>query len=130
MIKREAQFSQRFANWLRSSPQMSGPYELKQTTKDSLPFSCVAEHQLNALLACNSDKGFWYKISDQSQGIKPFDGIYYRNSPAWIVIKYPRFFVIIGIQTFIFEKKRSKRKSLTAERAKEISVKTVIFWDH
>lgn len=126
MIKRESKFiSKSFHPWIRAYPMLSGPFEFKQTRTSSISLSCVSDHQLNALMACKSDKGFFYKISDESQGYKPFDGFYYRNAPAHVVIKYPNKFEIIDVETFIMEKKRSKVKSLTSKRASEISVLTV-----
>lgn len=127
MIKREAAFTPVFHSWLRAhfKEWMTSPYELKQTTTGSISFSCVREQQLNALVACTTDRGFYYKISDESSGFKPFDGVFFRNSPAWIIIKFPGKFEIIEINTYVLEMNRSKRKSLTSQRANEISVKTV-----
>lgn len=125
MKKREADFGILFRSWLKANPMFSGAFELKQTTGNSIPFSSVAEHQIDALLAARSDKGILYKAPDDSRGIKPFDYFYLRNTPSFVVIKYPKHFDIIGVDTFLLEKERSKRKSLTADRAKAISVITV-----
>lgn len=128
MIKREAKFAGKFRSWLRANPFMTAPYELKQTTSSSIRFDAVSEHQIDCLMACKSDKGFFYKISDESRGFKPFDGFFFRNSPAYIVIKFPGHFEIIDVETFVKEKLRSlkaKRSSLTSSRAKEISIVSV-----
>lgn len=122
MNKDEAKFTPRFRSWLRANPQVSGAFELKHTRgKDYLPFREVVEHQLDALLACVGDRGFSYKISDDSIGAKPFDLLYYRNSGAYIVISYPDFFCLITVKKFIKEKENSTRKSLIADRAKVIA---------
>ena len=122
MKKREAEWTTtKFRKWIKKNPLISAPIEIKLTTKDSIPFSAVAEHQLDALLACKSDKGFLWKIPDFGF-TNPFDCLYYRNSPAFIVIKYPKGHFVIDVETFVLEKERSKRKSLTYARAKEIAL--------
>lgn len=119
--KREAKWSSTvFRKWLGEYPIVPGPIEIKYVTTGSLLFSAVLDHQLAALLAASSKKGFIYKIPDLGQR-NPFDFIYYRNSAAWIVIKYPKGFVIISADLFVHESKHSKRRSLTWERAKEIA---------
>lgn len=122
MKKREADFGILFRHWLRANPMFSAAFELKQTTKDCIPFSSVEEHQLLYLAAIRSNKGTLIRV--QGTGGEP-DYIYLRNSPAYVVFKYPKSFHIIGIEAFILEKGRSKRKSLTEARAKEISIKSV-----
>lgn len=123
MIKSEAKFQTLFSHWVKAEFLTDGGYafELKHTRgSDSLPFSAVEDHQLNALKAA-SGKGFFYKISDESKGYKPFDCFTMRGCEAYIVIKYPSFFVLIQIDDFLKEKAKSKRKSLTADRAKQIA---------
>ncbi len=128
MMKREAKFTQLFRHWLKANPefcQRSGAFELKQTTSGSIAFSAVKEHQIIALEAVAGNSGLLYKAPDDSRGIKPFDLFYLRQSPAYIVIKFPKHFEIITVMTFVLERDRSKKKSLTAGRAKEISVVSV-----
>lgn len=126
MKKREAQFTLLFRHYLKANPMFSAVFELKQTTTNSIAFNVVKEHQINALRSVASNAGFLYKIPDDSIGAKPFDLVYYLNAPAYVVIKYPSCFVFIGIETFLLERDRSKRKSLIEDRAKEISIKTVM----
>lgn len=125
MQKREADFTLRFRAWLRANPQISAAFELKQTTGSSLPFSNVQEHQADALQAVKSKHGLLYKAPDDSRGVKPFDLFYLRQEPAFVVIKYPDAFHLIDIDTFLLEKSRSKRKSLTSVRAEQLSTVTV-----
>lgn len=125
MKKREADFGILFRSWLKANPLFSAAFELKQTTSNSFPFSSVEDHQIDALLAAKSEKGILYKAPDDSRGVKPFDFFYLRGAPAFIVIKYPKNFHIIGVDTFILERERSQRKSLTSERAEAISMITV-----
>ncbi len=128
MIKREAKFGLTFRAWMKANPQTfphGAVFELKQTST-SLPFCAVQEHQINALLATSEGEGgMLYKIPDDSRGIKPFDMFYAKRMPAFIVIKFPKKFEIISVGTFVLEMNRSNRKSLTAQRASEISIISV-----
>ncbi len=130
MIKREAKFTVLFRHWLMANPMWSAAFELKQTTNDSLPFSAVQEHQLDALLAVSEGaKGLLYKAPDDSRGVKPMDLLYLRNADAYVVIKYPEFFCLIDVDAFIKEKEKSNkkgnRKSLTSDRAQAIAYKVI-----
>ncbi len=128
MQKREANFGLLFRHWHKANIRRM-PYhfnfELKQTTKDSISFSDVQEHQIEFLLAGQNGNGLMYKIPDDSRGIKPFDGFFCSNIPGYIIIKFPKYFEIISVSTFVLERDRSKRKSLTSSRAREISVISV-----
>jgi len=127
MIKLEAKFCTIYQQWILARGYKKGvqsaPWEAKHCRgKDSIPFDDVPEHQRASLFACTTDRGHIYKISDQSSGQKPFDGVYFRNSPAYLVFAYTKMFYIISIHNFLHEVKTSKRKSLTEQRAKEISI--------
>jgi len=126
MKKREADFGRLFRHWLKTTAMISAAFELKQTISNSLPFSDVQEHQIDALSAAASRTGILFKIPDDSRGVKPFDFFYLRHSLAFVVIKYPRFFCLIELEAFLREKEISKRKSLTSERAKAISYISVL----
>lgn len=119
--KREADFGILLRHWLKANPTFSTAYELKQTSGTSIPFSCLEEHQAIYLQAIKSNQGTLIRVQGVSG--EP-DYIYLRNCPASVVIKFPREFSIIDIDTFLMEKKRSKRKSLTVARAREISTIT------
>lgn len=121
MKKREANFGTLFRHWLMAHPMMSAAFELKQTKGNSLPFSDVQEHQINALQAAWTYNGILYKAPDDSRGVKPFDFFYLRSASAFVVIRYPKMFCLIAVDQFVKEKNKSKRKSLTSERAREIA---------
>lgn len=125
MKKREADFGIYFRHWLKANPRYSAAFELKQTTGTSIPFSDVAEHQLDALEAVTSKNGILYKAPDDSRGVKPFDYFYLRNAPAYVVLKFPDAFHLISVASFKDEMVKSKRKSITSVRSKEISVVSV-----
>ena len=121
-MRREANFQTLFRHWIRAYPMLhSCAFELKQTTKNYISFSDVQEHQIDALIAASSTKGLLYKAPDDSRGIKPFDMFYLKLADSFVVIRYPEFFCLIKIRKFLQEKGRSKKKSLTATRARCIS---------
>jgi hypothetical protein len=111
-------------HYLKANPYHTCSIETKDTRgKDSLLFSEVKEAQLDWGMAIKSDKGVLIRTQAVSEGMP--DYIYLRNEPAVIVIKYPSILTIIDVETFILEKKRSKRKSLTSTRAQEIAIKVI-----
>lgn len=122
MNKHEASFQTIFGRYLKARKRkIHGHFELKQTRTDSIPFSCVKEHQENGLYAAQRESFFW-KHSDQDERQKPFDCSYVPPLTTYVVIKYAlsRKFYIITYTWFLKEKEESKRKSLTEERAKKI----------
>ena len=127
MIKREAKFGRTFNHWMRANP-LNLPafaFELKQTRTDSIHFMAVAPHQILFLQSAKSPHGMYYKIPDDSRGIKPFDGVFLRNTPGYLVFKYKDFFCLIDVDVFVKESMESDRRSLTSARAKEIAAYTI-----
>lgn len=126
-MKREANFTIKFRHWLKANADSmpSAAFEVKQTTGVSIPFDSVKEHQIDALQAVKSSKGLIHKISDETRSYNPFDVFFLRNAPAFVVLKFPKAFHLIDVDTFCMERDRSKRKSITSIRAKEISTVTV-----
>lgn len=121
---READFGLRFREYVKYNNILTGSYELKDSRgKDSIPFSEVTQEQIDSALLCNNSKGRLIRIVQGTVGAP--DYVYFKNAPAYIVIKYPHSFSIISIRNFVYEKEFSKRKSLTEKRAEEISVKTI-----
>ena len=118
-MKREAKANTLFNHWLKNVHKKSGAFELKQTTGDSIPFDAVAPHQIAALEAVVHGV-LVYKIPDVGYQ-NPFDCMCFAGLPAYVVFKFPKSFELVSIDTFLLEKSRSKRKSLTYERAKAIS---------
>ena len=125
---KEADFGTKvFKPWVHANASLfkrGCTFELKQTKTNSIPFSCLEEVQIDASLAIKwGAKG--YLIRNLTGTIGAPDYSFYNNNPAFIVIRYPSGFVLIDIETFLEEKKRSRRKSLTWERAQEISWKII-----
>ncbi len=123
MKKREANFSLLLRHWIRANPQYTCSIETKQTIMDSIGFSEIKKAQIDYALAIESDEGVLIRTQAIVEGMP--DYIYLRNEPAFIAIKFKDFFVLIRIGLFLKEKKQSKRKSLTGNRAIEIASITV-----
>lgn len=120
---KERNFQTTFSHWLKSAHKHTGVFELKVAKNESLPFSAVAPHQLQALENVRYGTFAW-KIPDCGFQ-NPFDCFCLTRQPAWVVVKYEKFFCLISIDVFLLEMERSKRKSLTAQRACEIASEVI-----
>ena len=121
---KEADSSLILRHWLKAHPQETCSLEVKDTRgKNSLPFSEVKQAQLDYAEAIMSDRGVLLRTQAVVEGMP--DYIYLRNEPAYIVIRYPQVIHIISASNFVFEKERSKRKSLTQERAAAIATTSI-----
>lgn len=90
--------------------------------KSYLAFSEVKQAQIDWGKAISSDQG----VLIRTEGVEGCaDYHYLRNEPSFIVIKYPKCFVLISPETFELERDRSKRRSLLCSRAKEIATKVI-----
>lgn len=69
---KEKDFQRKFSHWLKNVYKRTGVFELKQTKTDSIPFSSVVEHQVEALEAVRHAV-LVYKIPDMGFQ-NPFDG--------------------------------------------------------
>ncbi len=120
--KKEADFGVFFRKWIEKNPRYSCALELKYTSGSSIPFSAVDPKQIAYGLAISGPKGVLIRV----QGLNgEFDYIWCRNMPAYVVIRFPKSFHLISIETFVFAKRNSLRKSLTSARAREISTISV-----
>ena len=121
---KEKDFQIIFSHWLKNVYKKTGAFELKQTKTDSLPFSDVKPHQIEALQNVRHNT-FVYKIPDL--GLQnPFDCYCMTEQPAFVVIAYKgKGFVLITIDIFVLENKNSKRRSLTWSRACDIAFKVI-----
>lgn len=115
---KEKNFQITFNHWLKNVYKRTGVFELK-LAQGSLPFSAVVSHQIEALSAVRHGT-LVFKIPDAGFQ-NPFDVFCLTEQPAYVVIKYPKGVAIIPIDTFVMESKRSKRRSLTWDRAKDLS---------
>ena len=106
----------------------SAVWELKFSKTDSLPFAALKEHQVAGLLQSKKPEGVMFKFPDVGISQPPFDGFWIRGAKhAWVIVIFwkPRqrkTFLFIDVEDWIFERERSKRKSLTRQRASEIAM--------
>lgn len=124
--KKEADFGLRFRTWIMNKvvKMPSGDYELKDSRgKDSIAYSEITEDQIDSALRSASDKGNLIRIMSGTPGAPDYS--YRRNDMTYFVIHYPGKFEVIPYSNLLFEKEKSKRKSLTSDRAHAISIITV-----
>lgn len=127
MIAHESKSAIVFRHWVRANGKdfVTSAIETKDTRgKSYLNFSEVSEAQIRWLLAIKtSENGVLLRIIPIAEGMP--DYIFLKKESAFIPIKYPKKIELIDIETFILEKKRTKEKSLTSQRAHEISILTI-----
>lgn len=125
-----------FKAWLgRNMPTKTTVYELKMEKGTSIAFDRVYDHQIVGLRQAKY-AGLYHKIADTTVpfggGVqrfnkpKPFDCLVITNADAYVVVMFYKPFkdkvcYFIDIDEWIKEKENSSRKSLTEERAREIS---------
>lgn len=95
--------------------EMNCAYETKVSKDDKLELSQVADHQVHSLYAVKHGT-FHYKISDESQGYKPFDGFSFHKKPAYVVAVYKKFFALIDIDVFL-----AQEKAISADTALDLA---------
>jgi hypothetical protein len=120
-MKQEANFSLVFRHWIKANYKSfeSCSFEIKDTRgKETFSIRELKEEQANHALANKSDKGNLTRISTGTTGAADYH--FYRNAYAYVVIKYPKGFVVIDIDDFLKEK-----KGIHWERAQAISIRTV-----
>ena len=97
--------------------------ELKDTDgKEYLNFNAVSDIQIAEGLKTKRT-GSLVRVTVGTTGTQ--DYIWRYKDPAYIVIRYPKSWCFIDIETFVNEKERSKRKSLTEDRAQALSIKVI-----
>ena len=115
----EAAFGIEFRRWWEKNP-LQGNFELKHTKgSQSLPFASVEADQVIMGNAAYSRSGTLIRVTVGTPGAPDYIG--QTNQITWVVIRYPSFFCLISLESFLLEKKRSTRKSLTGERAQNIA---------
>jgi len=119
---KEKDFQTHFNKWCKHYVQYTSAFELKVSKGKSLPFNALQEHQKNALLIAKHGVLVW-KIPDAGYQ-NPFDSFVMRGVGAYVVIAFrdqKKVFYLIDIDDWCNEEKISKRKSITEERAEELS---------
>lgn len=119
---KEADFGVKFRKWWNTT-KLLGSFELKYVrTGNSFPFSELHDEQI-AIGLQTIDKGCLVRVSSGTIGAADYYGL--QSFPVYIVIKYARHFYIISLETLLLEKQRSKKKSLSEDRAEAIAIITV-----
>jgi len=116
----EAEFGLYFRRWVKSYAHelRSCSFELKHTHgAGSLPFNEVKGEQI-AFASMIAGDGVLIRVI--GMGGEP-DYVWMRHAPAYVVIRYPSCFCVIAMKLFVVERNTSDRKSLTEERARELS---------
>jgi len=87
--------------------------------KPSFPFNELDNEQRAWGMKVKGKKGALIRV--QGLNGEP-DYSYHCGDPAYVVIKYPKGWCMVDIETLIMEDKRSARRSLTYGRAKELAI--------
>ena len=122
--RREADFGVEFRHWWEKN-RINGDFELKHTRgAQSLPFTAVENEQIAIGKSSQSAKGTLLRLTHGTIGSPDYSA--HIGRITWIVIRYPDAFFLISLDTFLLEKSRSKRKSLTKKRAGDIATYSVV----
>ena len=117
---KEADFGLKFREWIEEALPPSASYEHKTTAgKDRLLFSELSDMQIHRGLQISGKKGCLIRIQLGTVGAP--DYIWCKGMPYYVTIEYPQGFVMIPIAAFYNEKRSSKVRSLTWDRAIEIA---------
>lgn len=125
MRKTEAKWQTIWNQYLREK-KIHGFFELKQTMKDSLPFSKIEIHQYDGLQA--TDKGgLVWKFSDDDRRQKPCDCVCIPPLPSYLVIKFSDAYYMIRIWDIVNLREQGGI-SITREQAEKIAER-IVFLD-
>ncbi len=127
MRKPEAKWQTLFNQYLREMQkkgEMYGFYELKQTMKDSLPFSKIEIHQYDGLQATEKS-GLVWKFSDDDMRQKVCDCVSVPPLPSYIVIKFPDAYYVIRIRDIVLMRENGGI-SITLEQASKVAERIIV----
>jgi hypothetical protein len=100
--------------------------EIKETTDNVFYYRQLEELQVSKLLKIKNE-GLLIRIteasSNGSHGIPDYAWTY--KQPAYVGIRYAKSWCFIDIETFVMERDRSKKKSLSESRAVELAIKVI-----
>lgn len=118
----EQTFTTKLTHWLRNFCTETCAFEVKITKEKSVPFDVLKEHQKHALEMC-ALRSVAYKIPDSGYQ-NPFDGVFLRACPAYVVIYFDKKgnkeFFMIPIEDWLEEERTSTRKSITESRCRDL----------
>ena len=122
-MKREQKWNTILNSYLREK-EMYMFYELKQTDKESFPFSKIEKVQWEGLQATERN-GLVWKLSDEESRPKPCDGFSIPPLPSYLIIKFQTEFCLIRFEKIVALKNEGVI-SVSRSKAEEISDKIII----
>ncbi len=127
MKKPEAKWQTIWNQYIREMREKGTPiygfFELKQTTKNSLPFSRIEIHQYDGLQATEKS-GLAWKLSDEDRREKPCDSMSIPPLPSYIVIKFSDAYYMIRIKEIV-KIREDGGVSITREQAEKVAERIV-----
>jgi len=98
-MKKESKWNTILNQYLRER-ELYCFYELKQTDKDTFPFSKIEKVQWDGLQATEKN-GLVWKWSDEISRPKPCDGVSIPPLPSYLVIKFKEEFCLIRFKKIV-----------------------------
>lgn len=127
MRKPEAKWQTIWNQYLREMRERGTPiygfFELKQSTKGSLPYKQIEIHQYDGLQA-TEQSGLIWKFSDEDSRKKPCDCQSVPPLPSYLVIKFPDAYYMIRMKDIV-KLREEGGISITLEQAKSVAEKIV-----
>lgn len=122
MIKHESKSGTRFKHWVHANAERleTSTFENKDTRgKDYLPWKEIKPRQIDYGMAIMKGKK-GALIRTQGGNGEP-DYIFVKNEPAFIIVKFPTCFCVIGMEEIVRVMPPDQKGSLSLEDAKQIS---------
>jgi hypothetical protein len=126
--KPEATFGEKLVEHCNKNGLFNYPcwIEIKETIDNVFYYRQLEELQVSKLLKIKTE-GLLIRIteasSNGSHGIPDYSWAY--KQPAYVGIKYKSSWCFIDIETFVMEHDRSRKKSLSEDRARELAIKVI-----
>lgn len=123
MKKPEAKWQTIWNQYLREA-KIPGFFELKQSVKNSLPFSKIEIHQYDGLQATEKN-GLVWKLSDEDRRQKPCDAISIPPLPSYLVIVFSGTYYMIRIGEIV-KLREEGGISITKEQAEKVAERIIV----
>lgn len=122
-MKKEQKWNVVLNQYLREK-QLYCFYELKQTDKDTFPFSKIEKVQWDGLQATEKN-GLVWKWSDEISRPKPCDGASIPPLPSYLIIKFKEKFCLIRFNKIVALRDKGTI-SIARSTAEEIADKIIL----
>ncbi len=123
MKKPESKWQTIWNQYLRET-KIPGFFELKQSVKNSLPFSKIEIHQYDGLQATEKN-GLVWKLSDEDSRQKPCDAICIPPLPSYLVIVFSGTYYMIRIGEIV-RLREEGGISITKEQAEKVAERIIV----